>query len=643
LDDILKKYSRHPEIVLITSDLSMKEIRFLHSLSDCFISLSRGDGFLLDAYDAYKLGKFVITTKFGGQPEYLPENHGGYVSHNLVYVPANEFRYGIEQQWSDANLSDASSHLKDFALSTCIKNTSPHVLLSNGWNILESVNGTKFRHISKRTTLNMKTNTFSHLKLTFMPTFAETSITVVWDSSIRKHMVLTRESPNLTIPIQNSKVIELLDTTIDDEYDRVGILDHRPISKLAVSNISLIKNSNIIKVDIDGIDIENECTFFSNLHGNLQKRVVNSEDNKVCLVEMKIKQPAELYGILYFGQYGTCGYASAAKGNLCHFFQNNIAVSWHPLYFDNSQMSDDCFYNAMVKSLINKPIPKYDTVIFHTTPDVWPDLIKRQYHLIRGKRRIGYTVWETDRLPANWVKIINESVDEVWCPSQYNKCVFESSGVKVNVKVFPHKFLNKKLPNPNEVYLNVYGETVAMDESDQYTFYNISELTPRKGIEDLIETYCNTFVSADKVRLLLKVHYRNYSDINKKYCIDKLNSIVSRYANPPKIRYLLDNMSESQILGLHSIGDCYVSLCKSEGFGLPIFEANNYGKDIITTGYGGPIDFLTAVHPGLVKYTLGSVKEMSAFSPLYTNEQRWAYPDLEHAGKLMKKMSTNYI
>jgi glycosyltransferase involved in cell wall biosynthesis len=102
-------------------------------------------------------------------------------------------------------------------------------------------------------------------------------------------------------------------------------------------------------------------------------------------------------------------------------------------------------------------------------------------------------------------------------------------------------------------------------------------------------------------------------------------------------------MSESQILGLHSIGDCYVSLCKSEGFGLPIFEANNYGKDIITTGYGGPIDFLTAVHPGLVKYTLGSVKEMSAFSPLYTNEQRWAYPDLEHAGKLMKKMSTNYI
>ena len=91
------------------------------------------------------------------------------------------------------------------------------------------------------------------------------------------------------------------------------------------------------------------------------------------------------------------------------------------------------------------------------------------------------------------------------------------------------------------------------------------------------------------------------------------------------------------MLALHSIGDCYVSLTKAEGFGLTIFDAFNYGKNIIATGYSGHLDFLGGNHPGLVRYKIGPVKGMKTFSSNYTDEQSWAYPDLDHAIDLMRK------
>jgi glycosyltransferase involved in cell wall biosynthesis len=112
--------------------------------------------------------------------------------------------------------------------------------------------------------------------------------------------------------------------------------------------------------------------------------------------------------------------------------------------------------------------------------------------------------------------------------------------------------------------------------------------------------------------------------------------LVSQYRNPPKIHYILNNLTEREILGLHSLGDCYVSLCKSEGFGLTIFEAFKYGKQVITTGYGGQVDFLGKNYEGLVQYKLGNIpKEMKEFSKYYTDDQQWANPILDHAKDLM--------
>lgn len=344
-----------------------------------------------------------------------------------------------------------------------------------------------------------------------------------------------------------------------------------------------------------------------------------------------------LKGVYYIGQYGTSGYASAAKGYLYHYFTNGIPLTWKPLYFDNSQLSKDNLYDVVVQSLINKPIAQHDLVIMHCTPDLWPKFWLDEPKMLQNKIVNGYCTWETNRLPKNWVKYANGYVNEVWCPSTYNETAFKESGVTRPIRVVPHIFLPQPLPNPDNVKLVDMRTGDRVEKNGRYTFYTIGELNTRKGIEDTIQVFCEGFKASDPVRLILKVHYRNYSLESKKKCEELLAAELKKYPNHPPVVCLLENMSPNEILALHSIGDCYISLTKAEGFGLTIFDAFNYGKRVITTGYSGHLDFLGKTYPGLVRYTLGPVKGMETFSSNYTDEQQWAYPDLDHAIDLMRK------
>jgi len=360
--------------------------------------------------------------------------------------------------------------------------------------------------------------------------------------------------------------------------------------------------------------------------------------NNLVTAVLEITPKLSLKGVYYIGQYGTSGYASAAKGYLYFYFINGIPITWDPLYFDNSKLDSDNVYDVVAKSLINNSIPIYDMVILHSTPDLWPSFWKTKLDILKNKIVVGYCTWETNSLPNEWVRCINDCVNEVWCPSKYNEDVFRKSGVTIPIRVVPHIFLPQILPLKENVVLTNVTDSKSTIVEDKYTFYSIGEWNSRKGMDDLVKSFCETFTKNDKVRLILKVHYRNYLVENKLKCSEFVNDILKLYPDHPEVICIIDNMTSKEILGLHAIGDCYISLTKAEGFGLTIFDAYNYGKKIITTGYSGHIDFLGKDYPGLVKYNMVKVSGMSSFSTNYKEEQEWAQPDLEHAKVLMKGM-----
>src|SRR5206468_76075 len=92
-----------------------------------------------------------------------------------------------------------------------------------------------------------------------------------------------------------------------------------------------------------------------------------------------------------------------------------------------------------------------------------------------------------------------------------------------------------------------------------------------------------------------------------------------------------------EVNSLMNVADCYVSLHRSEGFGLTIVEAMSLGKPVIATGYSGNMDFMTPANSYPVKYKLIPIDK--PYGP-YTGGE-WADPDLDHAAELMDRAYKN--
>jgi glycosyltransferase involved in cell wall biosynthesis len=81
--------------------------------------------------------------------------------------------------------------------------------------------------------------------------------------------------------------------------------------------------------------------------------------------------------------------------------------------------------------------------------------------------------------------------------------------------------------------------------------------------------------------------------------------------------------------------DCYVSLHRSEGFGLTMAEAMAIGKPVIATGYSGNVDFMNPENSLLVDYGMTRV---GAGVEIYPAEGDWAEPSVEHGATLMRQV-----
>ena len=79
--------------------------------------------------------------------------------------------------------------------------------------------------------------------------------------------------------------------------------------------------------------------------------------------------------------------------------------------------------------------------------------------------------------------------------------------------------------------------------------------------------------------------------------------------------------------------DCYVSLHRSEGFGLTMAEAMLMGKPVIATGYSGNLDFMDERNSLLVDC---KVVALERDVPPYKRGFRWGEPSAEHAARHLR-------
>ncbi len=240
-----------------------------------------------------------------------------------------------------------------------------------------------------------------------------------------------------------------------------------------------------------------------------------------------------------------------------------------------------------------------------------------------GKYNIGYWFWELDRLPEEWLDRF-DYLDEVWVGSHFVQ------NALARVSPLPVVIMGVEIDRRS---VRVTRAMLGLPE-DKFIFlfaFDMLSVFERKNPLAVVNAYRRAFGPHFRdTALVIKVTKLDMFPEHR----DRLREAVAEVAG-----ILIDGyLDRPQLDGLFAACDAYVSLHRSEGFGMTIAEAMSMGKPVIATDYSGNTDFMNVTNSYPVRYELVELEEDCG---PYKKGNVWAEPDVEHAAYLMRRVFEN--
>jgi len=304
---------------------------------------------------------------------------------------------------------------------------------------------------------------------------------------------------------------------------------------------------------------------------------------------------------------------------------------WHQPFGPLVDLDVDGLTHA---DIVNLAI-EHDTVVV-AAPPLWNEQLAAE---AAGRRLVAFTTWETDRLPGEWVEILDRYV-RVLVPSQFNRDTFVAAGLSTPVSVVPH------IARPVQVAA-ITAEPAS--GPGPFVFYSIATWTSRKAVLDTVDAFVSAFKADDDVVLVIHTTVEDHvargravraggpRNPSREETWFTLASALAGRPDVPRIVLSTRGLDRVGIDALHARGDCFVSLSRGEGWGLGAFDAGNHGNPVVVTGWGGTLDMLPSGYPYCVDYDLAPTtldEPDDWWSP--RPGERWARARVAHAAALLR-------
>ena len=238
----------------------------------------------------------------------------------------------------------------------------------------------------------------------------------------------------------------------------------------------------------------------------------------------------------------------------------------------------------------------------------------------RDRYTIGFWFWELAQFRRDWSSAFR-FVQEVWVASRFTQACLEA------VSPVPVIYMPPGLVTPEPLPV---GRAHFGIPAHRFVFlfvFDVSSQTERKNPLAVIRAFRQAGFAHDDAMLVLKFTNASHDRAGVRRLYQEANGL--------NVLMLDGFMDRHELSALLNAADAYVSLHRSEGFGLTIAEAMALGKPVIATGYSSNMEFMTPGNSFAVDYLLTT---LSRNHGPYPRGFTWADPDVDHAARLMRTL-----
>jgi glycosyltransferase involved in cell wall biosynthesis len=276
--------------------------------------------------------------------------------------------------------------------------------------------------------------------------------------------------------------------------------------------------------------------------------------------------------------------------------------------------SDGIPYGEQKKTLTDEAVTLYHL----NPPKLLPGILRAGLRRYYRSFNVGYWAWELETLPEEWIDAIRY-VDAIMVPSEFCRAAVERYTGKP-ICVVPHP-LSVETPLPPRRHCDGAPFTVL-------AMLNFGSSFIRKNPHAALRAFRLAFGADSAARLIFK------TSGGHRYPLE-LGRLRAEAADLANVEVIDEVWSAHRLQQLYRDADVYLSLHRSEGYGLTIAEAMLMECPVVVTGWSGNMDFCGEETAHLVDYRLIDFEDGD---PSYegVTHARWAEPSVAHAARLLR-------